>query len=969
MTPSSRIKLDLRWRKLSIRVKLLLPVIAANILAFVILITRVPPPINALVESNAQSSFTAILTDLRTPILQFLQDGQRDLATLSDSEDLALLLAAESGGSKADIISAQAGVTSLFASKITEGQLPYMDIRYLDTSGKQLARATARQIGGAVSGVLVSNADLTSEDVAAYFKNSSAPSEGTVSVLPVRMSAPLSNSGLSPEPLLELAAPVYYDSKLSGYLIGSLRAHDFLTQAFQRSGAPNNTQAVLSDQQGHIIAASNPSAANGISLLGDEAVTHLDFPGLQLDGKTQGLRTIGERIYLSVPLSESGAPLRNDWLLSVSNDLNSVYAGARDLESILVITLSIVFIFALGGIGLISQSVISPLVEVGHTANRIANGDLEAKASVNSEDEVGLVALALNTMSSRLSDLIRTLEVRVHERTRNIEVAAEISRDTTQLTSLHDLLQRTVNAVSDRFGLYHVQIFLADEKNEYAVLVVGTGDAATQMLAAHHRLEIGSASIVGQAMQSGHPTATLDTKQDAQSHRYNPYLPLTRSEMAVPMRIGDLTIGVLDVQSTETNAFNSEDENIFQMIANQLAIAINNVRLFERSQEARRMADDANRQKSEFLSNMSHELRTPLNVIIGYSHSMLTRPAMYDNVALPSAYAAAIESIRTSGQHLFGLISDILDLSKIEAGKIDLDIRPIDILPVLEGVRSTALGLVKNDVQIQADYPTTLPLVSGDETRIRQILLNLLSNAAKFTTQGFITINAVARENMLQFSVADTGKGIPDEVQPHIFERFEQGSAMIGKQFGGTGLGLNISKQLVKMHGGEIWFKSEKGQGSIFYFTIPLASIDAASLPAMSANVSVEAAAGKSRAQIFGQTETEQPDLMHQALIVDTNSATRAALENGLSQAGYSVLSTDNHERAINVAAGLAPEVVVIHLHANDVDQIKALPDLLREEESLALSSIITISPNQTQDSSTDLCALVLEQIRTAADA
>src|SRR3569832_1400446 len=143
--------------------------------------------------------------------------------------------------------------------------------------------------------------------------------------------------------------------------------------------------------------------------------------------------------------------------------------------------------------------------------------------------------------------------------------------------------------------------------------------------------------------------------------------------MAVPMRIGELTIGVLDVQSTKTNAFNNEDEGVFQMIANQLAIAISNVRLFDASQEARRMADEANRQKSEFLSNMSHELRTPLNVIIGYSHSMLTRPAMYNDVPLPSAYESAIESIRNSGQHLFGLISDILDLSKIEAGKIDLD--------------------------------------------------------------------------------------------------------------------------------------------------------------------------------------------------------------------------------------------------------------------------------------------------------
>src|SRR5260221_6629324 len=173
-----------------------------------------------------------------------------------------------------------------------------------------------------------------------------------------------------------------------------------------------------------------------------------------------------------------------------------------------------------------------------------------------------------------------------------------------------------------------------------------------------------------------------------------------------------------------------------------------------------------------------------------------------------------------SGQHLLGLISDILDLSKIEAGRIELDIRPTNVWGILEGVRTTTLGLVKPGVKLRADYPTNLPPVMADELRFRQIVLNLVSNAAKFTEQGFITLDAKVTEDSILFSVADTGTGVPDGAKSIIFGRYRQASAEIARKIGGTGLGLNICQQLTLMHGGKIWFESTSGQGSTFYFTI-----------------------------------------------------------------------------------------------------------------------------------------------------
>ena len=236
-------------------------------------------------------------------------------------------------------------------------------------------------------------------------------------------------------------------------------------------------------------------------------------------------------------------------------------------------------------------------------------------------------------------------------------------------------------------------------------------------------------------------------------------------------------------------------------------------------EQAREAAEEANRLKTQFVANMSHELRTPLNSIINFTRIVM------DGYAGPvtEEQITYLGYVRYAGEHLLGLINDILDLAKIEAGKLEVHVAPLDLHPLLDGVMSTTVGLTRDKaLELRRLVPPDLPLVLADEKRVRQVLLNLLSNAAKFTEQGSITLRAEVSGDFVCISVADTGIGIAPEHFDRVFEEFRQVDERVARRVGGTGLGMPISKKLVEMQGGEMWFKSELGSGSTFYFTLPI---------------------------------------------------------------------------------------------------------------------------------------------------
>jgi signal transduction histidine kinase len=265
--------------------------------------------------------------------------------------------------------------------------------------------------------------------------------------------------------------------------------------------------------------------------------------------------------------------------------------------------------------------------------------------------------------------------------------------------------------------------------------------------------------------------------------------------------------------------FTDKQIALVETFADQAAIAIENVRLFDEIQDKSRQLAEASQHKSQFLANMSHELRTPLNAILGYSELMAD--GTYGEPT--EKMLGVLKRLESNGKHLLGLINAVLDLSKIEAGRLVLDFADYSLTDVVQTVCTAVEPLAADKkLALKVEASTDLPAGRGDERRLTQVLLNLVGNAIKFTDSGEVVIKAAASNGSFQVSVRDTGPGISTADQAKLFQEFQQADSSLMRKKGGTGLGLAISKRIIEMHGGRIWVDSVVGEGSTFSFTLPV---------------------------------------------------------------------------------------------------------------------------------------------------
>ncbi len=674
------------------------------------------------------------------------------------------------------------------------------------------------------------------------------------------------------------------------------------------------------------------------------------------------------------------------------------------------------------------------------------------------------------TVAERTRDLV-DCGGELERRNLHLATAAEVSRAASSILDIEELLNRTVTLIVERFDLYYAGLFLVDEGGEWAVLHAGSGEAGQQMVSQGYKLGVGGASMVGWCMANAQARIASDV--GAEAIRFdNPLLPDTRSEMALPLISRGRVIGALDVQSTEAMAFTNEDVTVLQTMADQLANAIENARLFRRVEDGveeisrlhqrylrqewqKYLADEENRArvgyvydqgnvrlagdvrtpeialavdrgeavavseteiptslqpdvaatdtalprtpdavapsgfgqsalavplslrgqvigalgfyeteqprrwtsddialveavadqvalavenarayaelqrtaeqlkevdrlKSQFLANMSHELRTPLNSIIGFSRVLLKGI----DGPITDLQRTDLTAIYNNGQHLLGLINDILDISKIAAGKMELVLeQQVDLKMIVKGVMSTAVGLVKGrPIKLVQDVPGNLPFVRGDSTRIRQVILNLVSNAAKFTEEGQIAVRARADERFVTISISDTGLGIPPQNQETIFEEFGQVDASSTRRVGGTGLGLPISRHFVEMHGGRIWVESTLGVGSTFRFTLPIMG-----------------------PEIAEELKLPEPVDHNRKLIlaVDDDPGVITLYKRYLEREGYQVIGVNKGEEALQYASRLTPYAILLDVLLPDRDGWEVMEELKTSRETRKIPIIL----------------------------
>jgi signal transduction histidine kinase len=516
---------------------------------------------------------------------------------------------------------------------------------------------------------------------------------------------------------------------------------------------------------------------------------------------------LGWLVFAELPIDEAYAPL---------------YTSIERSGALLFGGLVLAFLAGL----FLARRMVGPIQALRAGAARIGSGDLSQRISIKTGDELEGLADQFNDMAGRLQESYADLEKKVEVRTRELgqsvaelRALGEVSQAVNSTLDLETMLNTIVTKAVQLSGTDAGAIYVYDEQQRTFQLRSPYG-MSQELIAALKGQRIGGEDPVGQAARQRSTVQVADFSNEPSTPVQELILKAGyRALLVVPLVGPDKVLGALVVRRKQPGEFPRQTIDLLETFATQSGLAIQNAHLFHEIADKSHQLEAASQHKSQFLANMSHELRTPLNAILGYTELILD--SIYGDV--PVKMQGVLERVQSNGRHLLGLINDVLDLSKIEAGQLTLTLAEYSISDVVQTVLTAVEPLAAGKhLVLNSELAPGLPRVHGDERRIAQVLLNLVGNAIKFTDTGEVAVRASAANGSFTFAVCDTGPGISESDQGRIFEEFQQADTSITKKAGGTGLGLAISKRIVEMHGGRIRVESAIGKGSTFLVTIPV---------------------------------------------------------------------------------------------------------------------------------------------------
>jgi PAS domain S-box-containing protein len=542
-------------------------------------------------------------------------------------------------------------------------------------------------------------------------------------------------------------------------------------------------------------------------------------------------------------------------------------------------------------------------------------------------------------------------EQNLHRYAMHLALLNELGQQIAAELEVERLLTQAVYLVHASFGYHHVGLFILDQERNELVMRACAGSYVS-LFSSQLRLRVGK-GMIGWVGLQGERLLANDVRQDERYYNPFPELISTQSELAVPIRTGGELVGVLDVQSPDLNAFDQDDVLVLETLADQIAVAIKNARLYaalarERISLAQRVEERtaelslanaelarAARLKDEFLANMSHELRTPLNAILGLSEAVLE--GVYG--PLTERQHKSLHSIGEAGHHLLTLVNDILDIAKAEAGKLELQMGTVAIRDLCQ----SSLNLVrqmahKKGIQVLLVIDEQVVSIHADQRRLKQVLVNLLSNAVKFTPQdGKVGLEVVGNQEhgVVNLTVWDSGVGIAKEDLERLFQPFVQLDGGLSRQYAGTGLGLAMVRRLVELHGGGVSVESQIGEGSRFTVSLPWV---------VSAEPSeAEVTLPPNDVQATPPVDIKPGAKAPLVLLAEDNPVNVNVFQDYLRTKGYRIAVACNGSEAIELAHQQQPDLILMDIQMPEMDGLTAIRRL-RSDNDLAKVPIIALT-------------------------